>query len=1079
MFLDAIGYCTIMHKAGEDYIIYNINFRSVLNSTANMPVNNFLHHLLLILCCILLPGSFCYGQFTESNFIRYSVKDGLSDNYIKCLQQDEMGYIWIGTDMGLNRFDGHSFRHFYQGSSEIPLASSNIFQFKSFGPRKLGILSMGGFQLFNTHDFSVKNFFIPDSTAYSTYVNGVQDVAEQPGKKFILSTAAGIFILDNEGNLVVRHDGYTLAENENKRSTYGRNIFSLNDYEYLVYITGKQLIYVNTSNNSLKLVGKNDQRFRYFQHPSLPAANIWISSMQLSKSEFIFLNWYSDSIIYYDHAKNKRVMSPLPVHGTSVFTWESRMTKINDSTFAINDGQSGFYTFTVNSETGVINFSLTKHLPSYKIVCLFMDKSKRLWAGTSQGLLQQKLNSPLLKTITFTNNPKDTISGGISSIFRHKDKFYMGRFSRRYGLLITDTTFKSTRQVALFGHDNMWNEIRSIQMYHPDTLWLGTNTGIVWFDIKTENYGIVRDPVNPDALQNFSTLLAPARKDGYAWMIKVLEGVVARYHIPTRQFVFYSTKTNPRLPFTKIKSIAYDSYGDVWIGGHALARWNSRKKEFDTLIKVYGGTNKFNDDILTLSADGHGSLWLHNAYNDLLEYRIKEKRFISYTSREGLPKGEIRTFSHIYNDILWIGSHTTLSFFDTYSKKIKVYDHNDGLPDERPSSRSMYFDSITGYMYMPVNNSIVRFPQQYNPRHESGSDLIIQELTVTNKKSFFNPEDNLQLSYNENNLALYFTVIDFEERNSYQFGYMLNKKDGWTDLGSQRNINLTGLSPGNYEIQIKAMGKSGDTKLKTFVFSITPPFWKTTAFLILATMVALGLLLSLYFYRIRQIKQKANLDKLLAQTEMKALHAQMNPHFIFNSLNSIREMILNNETKEASHFLGKFAQLIRITLDHSRKTFISLHQTIDYLTRYIEMEQIRNELFTSRILADDELETKEIFLPPMLIQPFIENALWHGTKSDDKKINVNIDFKKEGEELICIIEDDGIGIEESFRNKIEMGSKHVSVGISNIENRIKLLNEKYNLKYTISIADKSKLPGQHTCGTVVILRLPIQSFTDE
>ena len=133
-----------------------------------------------------------------------------------------------------------------------------------------------------------------------------------------------------------------------------------------------------------------------------------------------------------------------------------------------------------------------------------------------------------------------------------------------------------------------------------------------------------------------------------------------------------------------------------------------------------------------------------------------------------------------------------------------------------------------------------------------------------------------------------------------------------------------------------------------------------------------------YRYRIKQIRQKANIDKLLAQTEMKALHAQMNPHFISNSLNSIREMILNNENRQASHFLTKFAHLIRVTLDQSTQSFISLRNTIDYLQRYVEMEQIRNNVFTSRIISDDQLDVDEVVLPPMLIQPFVENSIWHG-----------------------------------------------------------------------------------------------------
>jgi sensor histidine kinase YesM len=165
--------------------------------------------------------------------------------------------------------------------------------------------------------------------------------------------------------------------------------------------------------------------------------------------------------------------------------------------------------------------------------------------------------------------------------------------------------------------------------------------------------------------------------------------------------------------------------------------------------------------------------------------------------------------------------------------------------------------------------------------------------------------------------------------------------------------------------------------------------------------------------------------------------------------------------------------LMRMTLDHSVKNFVSLRSTMEYLERYMEMEQVRHDKFTCRILADDELDRDEIFLPPMLIQPFIENAIWHGITENRKDININIDFKKAGEQLVCIIDDDGVGIDRSMENKKNNVGTHTSVGIANIQNRIQLLNEKYGLTCSVEIIDKSKLPGKLQ-GTRVTIRLPIQ-----
>jgi LytS/YehU family sensor histidine kinase len=183
---------------------------------------------------------------------------------------------------------------------------------------------------------------------------------------------------------------------------------------------------------------------------------------------------------------------------------------------------------------------------------------------------------------------------------------------------------------------------------------------------------------------------------------------------------------------------------------------------------------------------------------------------------------------------------------------------------------------------------------------------------------------------------------------------------------------------------------------------------------------------------------------------------------------------LNNENKEASHYLSKFAHLMRITLDQSSQAFVTLRGTLDYLHRYIEMEQIRNAHFTCTIDVDKTLDTNETVLPPMLIQPFIENAIWHGTAGSHRNININVEFKKQNNQLVCTIDDNGIGIKQSLENKSEEVNGHHSVGIANIKNRIHLLNEEYKLQSSVTIEDKNKVRGNHETGTLITLWLPLE-----
>jgi sensor histidine kinase YesM len=149
-----------------------------------------------------------------------------------------------------------------------------------------------------------------------------------------------------------------------------------------------------------------------------------------------------------------------------------------------------------------------------------------------------------------------------------------------------------------------------------------------------------------------------------------------------------------------------------------------------------------------------------------------------------------------------------------------------------------------------------------------------------------------------------------------------------------------------------------------------------------------------------------------------------------------------------------------------------LEDTIDYLQRYLEMEQIRKSNFAYTINVEDDLQRNEILLPPMLIQPFLENAIWHGAATD-KEMHLTIKFQRKQDELICIVEDDGIGIETSLKTK-EPDLTYQSLGIANIRQRIQVLNEKYNLQSTVEIKDKSNLNLLNGTGTIVTLHLAIK-----
>jgi LytS/YehU family sensor histidine kinase len=224
-----------------------------------------------------------------------------------------------------------------------------------------------------------------------------------------------------------------------------------------------------------------------------------------------------------------------------------------------------------------------------------------------------------------------------------------------------------------------------------------------------------------------------------------------------------------------------------------------------------------------------------------------------------------------------------------------------------------------------------------------------------------------------------------------------------------------------------------------------------------------------------EIKQKeiATINQQLAEAQLSALQTQMNPHFIFNSLNSIKGMILANEQQKASRYLSKFAQMIRITLNQSKEIFTTLYENLEHLENYLQMEKLRfDDSFNFRITVDEQIDKEEILVPTLMIQPLAENAIWHGLMHKEGQKNLLVRFSRFEETISCSIEDNGIGIRRSEELKLLNKPTHQSVGLTNLRNRIKILNEKYDTGCTLQLTDLSDINKDKT-GTCAVLRFNI------
>jgi len=334
------------------------------------------------------------------------------------------------------------------------------------------------------------------------------------------------------------------------------------------------------------------------------------------------------------------------------------------------------------------------------------------------------------------------------------------------------------------------------------------------------------------------------------------------------------------------------------------------------------------------------------------------------------------------------------------------------------------------------------------------------------------------LSHKEKILAFAWGILNAAPSHAYEIHYQL---DGFEDIWhlvrpeSGNTAIYTNLAPGSYEFRLKILPLIDQEPFiaLSIPISIQPPYWKTWWFFICIFLLFGTALYSLYRYRLRSLlreeKIRTDFNEKLAKLEINHLRSQMNPHFMFNSLNSIKLFILKNEREMAADYLSNFADLIRDILNYSKEDFICLEDEIKTLRTYIDLEQLRlQDPIDVQFEIDPKIDLRRLLVQPLILQPFVENAIWHGLTHKKGKKLLRLSFRQESRFLICEIEDNGIGRELASTFKTRSGARR-SYGIEITKERISSQNN----KNSIEVIDLQDQTG-HPAGTLVVLKLVIK-----
>ena len=513
-----------------------------------------------------------------------------------------------------------------------------------------------------------------------------------------------------------------------------------------------------------------------------------------------------------------------------------------------------------------------------------------------------------------------------------------------------------------------------------------------------------------------------------------------------------------------------------------IAQYNIDKQQM-RIIPAYSlfGNNKPGQDICAPALDAEGRLWLM-----LPRYGIRIIDPVSLNcidsiqyGTKGLMPGDYTAITGGSGQYILLRSLSGIVVYDYRKKQSFLFDHSNGLPS--PDNKALLYSN--GYLFISHSGRFEYFKLSNLDNYSSSVvpylNTVIADATTVFTRTGFEKEQAIKLLHDQNTLTFSFSAPEFYFPERIEYAYQLTPLENtwhYTDYFN-RKIIYTKLEPGTYTFLLKSQIQGGNWESKpvSYTIIIEPAWWQTVWF----KMISLALIIVSAVYLVRRriqfIKkseqQKAKHEKELLELESRALRAQMNPHFIFNCLNSIKSLIQQNENEKSVTYLTTFSKLIRTLFNNADKKEISLYDEIETCKYYLQLEAMRFDTrFSFEVKVEDSIDLKSVQVPALIIQPFIENAIWHGIVPGGNGGHVLLEVSSNNGCIEIVIDDNGIGRASSYNNKPASSFGHQSKGVNLTQSRLELNNLLQHREAKLEIIDKEDQLGKAT-GTKVIITI--------
>ena len=734
--------------------------------------------------------------------------------------------------------------------------------------------------------------------------------------------------------------------------------------------------------------------------------------------------------LYLIQASTKRISIGTPRDLNS-------LSKIDDSLFTLNT-TNGAYLYNLRARATAAHL-----LKGQSINAAMRDSEGNLWfMSTGGGIF--RIGSLGFRNIVF----RDGNDQSVTAIQNINGDLYIG--TERSSLWRADLALRQIQKEKISWRAIRLGRIMTIAPTHNRSLLLGTDACLIRLDDLSRNQSLDQYAVKTIVLYKDAILISSSNcvelRDPFS--LKTTRHIwTGRSTCSCRQDSLFYIGT-----ISGLYSL---------VAGGAPHFWGDRYPVFRARISAIATSA---DGTVWVSTWGQGIAGVRNGG---LAYWLSEK--------DGLTSNICSTIFTCGNDI-WVGGDKGLNRVHMEGAKFRItsFRSSDGLSSDIINTVYVHKDDV----YVGSDNGLTHF--NVNEMAEpSFCKLRITSIHALGRNWDYDTT-GLVLPHHESSIRVDFVGVSYRSAGGITYKYRLKGLDDNWQTTRETFLSYPTLPSGRYDLEIIATNKFGVQSVPIRVaFIVQKLLWEKAWFLCLVVVFMAGLVWAVVWLRIGQLKRKnaerISINNRMAELEQMSLRAQMNPHFIFNNLNSIQKYVMEKDIVGANKFITDFSRLIRLTLEITSKSRISIEEELTYLSGYLELEKARfGDIFRYEISLSPGIDKRACFIPPMVLQPYVENSIRHGLRyrEDDKGV-VLIRFVENGSHLVCTIEDNGVGRSQAQQFKGLSPIEYQSRGMTLTQRRMEMMNHGKDTSISIDVEDL-ETEERKPMGTRIILRFPLQ-----